>query len=411
MEVYRDDRAACLRLGVDAAARLHARVLALAPQSEQQHQQLLDAGHGAILAQAEAGGRLALAQQHHAFFQGARKIADVEPGRGAAAAGIGFTVSARSGGKIQQQRRQALVLGRRVAHGNMLGPALQPALNLRELFLQLLVGVCQHEQQRAHIHFGAAYIHFFNRIRHRRGGFAGRVRSAVELVQGEPVGIGEGVIDAAVIEHVRCQAVQSALTDQRRLAIALVRGRAGQAALIADQQFLPQFRHLSENTAFHLRQRQRFAGQLLDLLRLQEIDRFAQGLQYLEPFGGRQVEAIQFVQLAQQPDLRRRYVDQRQLGQPRSAGGAVGELRVRVGGELRQLEFGHGGHWAGIPLILPPLATTCARRASGRRGRPGVARRAVLRRSRRNRESVCRRQSARSHASAGAPPGCPGWPG
>ena len=293
----------------------------------------------------------------------------------------------------------------------MLGPALQPALNLRELLLQLLVGVCQHEQQRAHIHFRAAHIHFFNRIRDRRGGFAGRVGPAVEPVQVQPVGSGNGMIDAAVIEHVRRQAVQSALADQRSLAFALARGRAGQAVLVANQQFLPQFHHLPENTAFRLGQRQRFVGQLLDLFRLQEIHRFAQRLQYLEPLGGRQVEAIQFVQLAQQPDLRGRYVDQRQLGQPRSAGGAVGELRVRVGGDLRQVEFGHGGHWAGIPLILPPLATICASRASGRRGRPGAARRAALPRSRRNRESACRRQSARSHASAGAPPGCPGWPG
>ena len=40
---------------------------------------------------------------------------------------------------------------------------------------------------------------------------------AIELMQGQPVGIGECMMDAAVVEHVRSHAIEPALTDERGL--------------------------------------------------------------------------------------------------------------------------------------------------------------------------------------------------
>ena len=179
------------------------------------------------------------------------------------------------------------------------------------------------------------------------------------------------MIDAAVVEHVRSHAIQRPLADERGPARKLALGRPLEAMLVAGEQFMPQLLHVPEYATFQQSERQRFVRQFLDLLGLYEIDRIAQCFEQLQTLGGRQVEAVQFVQLVEQPRLRRRDVDQRQFGQPCGTGGAFDERRLGVGGYIRQVEFVHVGHRArsqckkGYPLYLSTVELICKMRESG----------------------------------------------
>jgi len=114
-----------------AVARMHARLLVLAPAPVQQHQHAVGKRGGDLLPQAELGGSLALAQQGDPLAQIAAQLADVEHSRGG---GPRRMVRGAAGARqVHHQGRGVARIGGLTPDRDLARPALEPHGNELDL--------------------------------------------------------------------------------------------------------------------------------------------------------------------------------------------------------------------------------------------------------------------------------------
>jgi hypothetical protein len=211
--------------------------------------------------------------------------------------------------KIDQQRRHPRLDRRRVEHGHLAAPAVQPALDLHELAPGQFVGAGPVQQQRVRIGGDDGGGGVRDDCRESLTGWASAprlLRPPRTPVQGLPELRGRVDRGAIDVEQFGAQgamtrwAISAACGSQ--LGVAFQAG--GQAVQVAGLHGLPEGAVGVHAGLLGWRQRQRPPGELARRLRLGEGDRVAQQLEDLQPFARRDGVAVEQVDLAQQQGLR-----------------------------------------------------------------------------------------------------------